>query len=123
MLRDVSIDVPTAEIVTLIGPNGHGKTTLLRAISGLVRVTGGEIRLEGQRISGRKAHQIVEKGVVQIPQGDILFTDMSVQDNLMMGAYPKAAYVNAPRSASDGLLLAPSARGTPRADRKHPVGR
>ena len=96
VLRDVSIEVPTGAIVTLIGPNGHGKTTLLRAISGLVRLTGGEIRLEGQRISGCKAHQIVEKGVVQIPQGDILFTDMSVQDNLMMGAYPKAAYVNAP---------------------------
>ena len=95
VLRDVSLEVPAGSLVTLIGPNGHGKTTLMHAISGLVRLTSGEIRLEGQAISGRKAHHIVEKGVVQIPQGDVLFTDMSVQDNLMMGAYPKAAYANA----------------------------
>lgn len=95
VLRDVSLEVPAGSLVTLIGPNGHGKTTLMHAISGLVRLLSGEIRLEGQVISGRKAHQIVERGVVQIPQGDVLFTDMSVQDNLMMGAYPKAAYANA----------------------------
>lgn len=96
VLRDVSLEVPSGNLVTLIGPNGHGKTTLMRAISGLIHLSAGEIRLEGHKISGRKAHQIVEKGVIQIPQGDILFPDMTVQDNLMMGAYPKAAYASAP---------------------------
>lgn len=96
VLRDVSLDVPPGSLVTLIGPNGHGKTTLMRTISGLVPLSSGEIRLEGKPISGRKPHQIVEQGVIQIPQGDILFTDMSVQDNLMMGAYAKAAYAKAP---------------------------
>lgn len=107
VLRDVSLEVPAGGLVTLIGPNGHGKTTLMHAISGLVRLTSGEIRLEGQAISGRKAHQIVERGVVQIPQGDILFTDMSVQDNLMMGAYPKAAYANAGESLETVYKLLP----------------
>lgn len=92
ILRDISLEVPAGSMVTLIGPNGHGKTTLMRAISGLLGVWSGEILLLGERISGRSAHNIVERGVIHIPQGDMLFSEMSVIDNLMMGAYPSAAY-------------------------------
>lgn len=95
VLRGISFDVPRGGMITLIGPNGHGKTTLLRVISGLVKPWGGEILLEGERINGRRAHSIVEKGIVHIPQGDLLFADMTVYDNLMMGAYPSSAYATA----------------------------
>lgn len=95
VLRGVSLEVPAAGLVTIIGPNGHGKTTLLRSISGLIRPWSGEITLKGERISDQKAHQIVEKGIIHIPQGDMLFTDMTVQDNLMMGAYTKSASATA----------------------------
>lgn len=92
VLRGVSFAVPRGGMVTLIGPNGHGKTTLLRSISGLMKLWTGEILLESEKISGRRAHQIVERGIIHIPQGDNLFSDMTVLDNLMMGAYPKSAY-------------------------------
>lgn len=110
VLRGISFDVPAGQMVTLIGPNGHGKTTLLRCISGLVRLTGGEISFAGERISGRRAHQIVEKGVIHIPQGDLLFSDMSVFDNLMMGAYPTAAYAAATRRLDEVFQLLPRLR-------------
>ena len=92
VLRGISLEVPAGSMVTLIGPNGHGKTTLMRSISGLLRLWSGDILLQGEKINGRRAHQIVEQGVVHIPQGDMLFSEMSVYDNLMMGAYPSSAY-------------------------------
>lgn len=95
VLRGVSLEVPAASLVTIIGPNGHGKTTLMRVISGLIRPWSGEIILEAEKISHIKAHQIVEKGIIHIPQGDMLFSEMTVHDNLMMGAYVKAAYTAA----------------------------
>lgn len=107
VLRGISFDVPAASIVTLIGPNGHGKTTLLRAVSGLVKLWGGEVLLEGENIAGRRVHQIVEKGIVHIPQGDMLFSDMSVYDNLMMGAYPAAAYAAVPERLQTVFKLLP----------------
>ncbi len=91
VLNDISFDVPEGSMITLLGPNGHGKTTLLRCISGLVRPTAGQIEFEGQRIDGMEAERIVARGVVMIPQGDMLFPEMSVYDNLRMGAYLKAA--------------------------------
>ena len=95
VLRGISFDVPKGGMVTLIGPNGHGKTTLLRVISGLVKPWGGDILLDGEKINGRAPIQSWKHGIVHIPQGDLLFADMTVYDNLMMGAYPKAAYATA----------------------------
>src|SRR5690349_7145016 len=78
VLRGVSFALRQGELVTLIGPNGHGKTTVLRCICGLLRPTSGEIVFAGERLSGRAVNDIVARGVVHIPQGDMLFADMTV---------------------------------------------
>jgi branched-chain amino acid transport system ATP-binding protein len=87
VLNDVSFGVPEGSLITLLGPNGHGKTTLLRCIAGLLKPSSGKIELAGKRIDGAEAETVVGLGVVLIPQGDMLFPDMSVYDNLKMGAY------------------------------------
>lgn len=106
VLRGLSLDLQGGEFAALIGPNGHGKTTLLRAISGLVRLRGGQIRLEGRDISGLRPDQIVAAGIVHVPQGDLLFPEMTVRDNLRMGAYlPEAAAHEAERLEEVYALL------------------
>jgi len=92
VLRDISIEVPEAVTVGIIGPNGHGKKTLLNCISVLVPLMSGDIRIEERSILGLQANRVVERGVVHVPQGDRIFPDMSVRDNLIMGAYLPAAY-------------------------------
>lgn len=87
VLRGVDLTVGAGEFVVIIGPNGHGKTTLLKAISGLVPLTSGRIELDGVRIDSLAPDRIVGKGVVQIPQGDLLFADMTVEENLTLGAF------------------------------------
>lgn len=92
-LWDVSFTVNKGEIVTLVGSNGAGKSTALKAISGLAPPSAGEIRLEGVRIDRIAAHRIVEMGIAQIPEGRRLWPGLSVQENLELGAYTKAARV------------------------------
>jgi branched-chain amino acid transport system ATP-binding protein len=92
VLHSVSLRVDEGEAVVILGPNGHGKTTLLRAISGLIRPTAGTVELEGQVISDLPAEQIVAAGVIHIPQGDLVFPEMTVTENLLMGAYRSAAW-------------------------------
>lgn len=87
VLRDISIKVGQGTVAGIIGPNGHGKTTLINAISGFVRVTRGQIRLDGSRIDGLPPHKMVARGVVQIPQGDFIFPDLTIAENLHVGAY------------------------------------
>jgi branched-chain amino acid transport system ATP-binding protein len=86
-LWDVSLTVDEAEIVALVGANGAGKTTLLNTISGLSHSASGRIEFCGKRIDGLKSHVIVELGISHIPEGRRLFPDMSVRENLEMGAY------------------------------------
>ncbi|MGC3958665.1 MAG: ABC transporter ATP-binding protein [Verrucomicrobiota bacterium] len=86
-LQDVSLSVKAGSIVTLIGANGAGKSTTLRAISGLVKPRGGEIRFNGQNISGLPAHEIVKLGLSHVPEGRMVFANLTVHENLMMGAY------------------------------------
>jgi branched-chain amino acid transport system ATP-binding protein len=93
-LWDISIDVQEAEIVALVGANGAGKTTLLNTMSGLLQPTSGTIEFLGQRIDGMPPHKIVEMGLSHIPEGRRLFTDMSVRENLEMGAYTSRAWKN-----------------------------
>lgn len=87
VVQGVSLHLEQGEIVTLIGNNGAGKTTVLRAISGLKSPSAGEIWFEGARIDGRSSQSIVKMGIVQVPEGRGLFPYMSVAENLKIGAY------------------------------------
>ena len=107
VLRDVTLSVESGDVVTIIGPNGHGKTTLLRTISGLVRPTQGEIWLDGKSLRGLKVSSIVELGIVHVPQGDLIFPDMTVRDNLLMGAYLPAANAEADKRLHEIFELLP----------------
>ncbi len=91
-LWGVSLRIEDAEIVALVGANGAGKTTLLNTISGLLHPASGSIEFLGKRIDGLKAHAIVELGISHIPEGRRLFPDMSVRENLEMGAYLQRAW-------------------------------
>lgn len=90
-LWDVSFTVYRGEIVILVGSNGAGKSTTLKAISGLIPPVSGEIRFEGMRIDRMPAHRIVEMGIAHIPEGRRLWPGLSVRENLELGAYTKAA--------------------------------
>ena len=81
VLRDVSFEVESGSLVSIIGPNGHGKSTLLKTISGLLRPTSGSVSFKGQMISEMSAPQIVAHGLIHVPQGDMLFPDMTVLEN------------------------------------------
>ena len=95
VLWGVSLRVERGEIVTLLGANGAGKTTLLRAISRTVPVRSGTIALEGERIDRAPSARIVDLGVAHVPEGRRLWPDMSVEDNLLLGAYPRRARAGA----------------------------
>jgi branched-chain amino acid transport system ATP-binding protein len=90
-LSGVTLSVKPGEIVTLLGPNGAGKTTLLKAIGGLLRPRAGAIRWEGEDLGGLPGHLIVERGVALVPEGRRLFGGMTVEDNLMLGAFAPRA--------------------------------
>ena len=90
-LWDISFSVQEGEIVTLVGSNGAGKSTILRALSGLVPPRSGEIIFQGQHIERTPAHRIVELGIAQTPEGRRLWPGLTVSDNLDLGAYTKAA--------------------------------
>ena len=86
-LHGVSLTVEQGSIVTLIGSNGAGKSTTLRTVSGLVKPVSGSITYEGERINGLPAHRIVARGLCQVPEGRMVFANLTVHENLMMGAY------------------------------------
>ena len=88
-LRGVSLHVDEGEIVTLVGSNGAGKSTTLRAISGLVPPSAGTIRYAGRPIHGRQPHEIVALGVAQAPEGRGVFANLTVEENLRVGAYAR----------------------------------
>jgi len=86
-LKDISLNVEKGEIVTLIGANGAGKSTTLKTISGLLRPRHGTVRLEGEELTTLLPHKIVTKGVVQVPEGRRIFGQLTVMENLDMGAF------------------------------------
>ncbi|HLG73932.1 MAG TPA: ABC transporter ATP-binding protein [Chloroflexota bacterium] len=90
-LWDVSLEIEQGQIVALVGANGAGKTTTLRAISGVVRILGGSILLDGEDLARLASHEIVDSGVVHVPEGRQLWPGMSVQETLELGAYPARA--------------------------------
>ena len=87
VLHDISLKVPEGGIVGLLGPNGAGKTTLVKTVSGLVRCRHGTIHLDGRPIHRLRAEDIVNLGIIHVPQGRLLFPDLTVDENLEMGAY------------------------------------
>jgi branched-chain amino acid transport system ATP-binding protein len=92
-LRGVSLSVQAGETLSVVGANGAGKTTMLRAISGLMRPRAGQILLDGLRLDTLPSHAIVEHGVVQVPEGRKIFPSLTVLENLEMGSYISAAKV------------------------------
>lgn len=90
-LWGVSFDVQEGEIVALVGGNGAGKTTTLRTLSGLLRPSSGRILLDGDALERRTTMEIVDRGVVQVPEGRRLFPEMTVKDNLLLGAFRPAS--------------------------------
>ena len=88
-LQGISLKVPQGEIVTLIGANGAGKSTTLRTISGLVEARQGKILFRGREIQNRPAHRIVREGIAVVPEGRRIFVNLSVEENLLMGAYAR----------------------------------
>lgn len=94
-LKDISLKVDEGEVVALIGANGAGKTTTLRTISGLLRSKTGSIKFMGNEVSHTEAHKLVSMGVAHVPEGRRIFSQMTVQENLEMGAYTNSANLKA----------------------------
>jgi branched-chain amino acid transport system ATP-binding protein len=88
-LKEIFLTVPRGKIITLIGANGAGKSTTLRAISGLVEVRQGKILFQGREIQNRPAHRITQQGICMVPEGRRIFVNLSVEENLLMGAYTR----------------------------------
>ena len=89
VLWNIDLTVRQGEIVTLVGSNGAGKSTTLKNISRLVRWTSGTIRFEGEDLSRLEAHEVVERGIIHVPEGRRIFPEMTVMENLRMGSFPK----------------------------------
>lgn len=110
VIQDVSLEVPEGTLAALIGPNGHGKTTLLRTVSGLVPCRAGTISFHGERIDRLRPDEIVAAGIIHVPQGDLLFSEMTVLENLRMGAYLPGASQQEARRLEEVFALLPKLR-------------
>jgi branched-chain amino acid transport system ATP-binding protein len=109
-LHGVSISIEPRQIVTLIGCNGAGKSTTLRTISGLLRPTSGSITYDGKPITGSPAHEIVRKGIAQAPEGRGIFANLTVEENLDLGAFARKDTAEIARDRERALTLFPRLR-------------
>ena len=89
ILWDVSFELKDGEIVAILGSNGAGKTTMVRAITGMIKPTSGSVEFNGTQLAKKSSRSILDSGIVQVPEGRQLFTDMTVLENLQMGAFSK----------------------------------
>lgn len=110
VLWDVSLAAEKGRLTTIIGPNGAGKTTLLRAIMGLVPVTQGDVKLDGQPLAGKRTWDMAELSVAMIPEGRMVFRDMIVEENLTMGAFPKAQRSHLAARLEESYVMFPRLR-------------
>ncbi len=117
VLRGVSMEVKAKECVALVGANGSGKSTILKAVSGLIKKNKGSISFEGREISHLEAYKRVDLGIVQVPEGRRVFPEMSVLDNLLVGAYNKKARKKTKENLDFVFQLFPRLF-----ERKHQVG-
>jgi branched-chain amino acid transport system ATP-binding protein len=106
-LKGVSLGVNPGQIVTIIGANGAGKSTLLRAISGLVRVSRGNVIFDGADVTNLPAHKIVAGGISHAPEGRMIFANLTVKENLEMGAYPRSVKSEIAQDLERVFLLFP----------------
>ena len=106
-LRDVSLSVRTGEVVTLLGANGAGKSTTLRAITGLLTPASGRIVFDGEDITGRPAHRLVARGISMSPEGRGVFANLTVLENLEMGAYLTRSAATIKRDMERGFAMFP----------------
>lgn len=88
-VQGVSLEIREGEIVALVGPNGAGKSSTMHAISGIVRPSAGAIAFRGEPVTGLPSHEIVRRGIVQVPEGRMIFPEMTVRENLLLGAYAR----------------------------------
>lgn len=110
VLNDITLEVKEGEIVTLIGSNGAGKSTFLKTISGLVRPHKGSIIFKGEDITGLSPDLIVKKGIAHVPEGRRIFTNMTVNENLLVGAYHRKDKENLERDYEEIFSLFPILR-------------
>ena len=89
VLHGITIEVPKGQVITLIGSNGAGQTTTMRAITGMIKPTAGDIELAGKKIDGFESYKIAKLGLAHSPEGRRVFSTMSVTDNLLLGAFPR----------------------------------
>jgi branched-chain amino acid transport system ATP-binding protein len=118
VLQGVDLEVAPGTIACIVGPNGAGKSTVLRAVSGLLRPREGEIRLEGARLDGLSTAEILRAGVAQVPQSNALFPNITVRENVLMGAYIERrdkALVRRRYAAVEELFPVVAERGAERA--------
>ena len=106
-VKDVSLQVEEGSIAVLLGPNAAGKSTTLRAISGVLKIRAGEILLDGSPIHNRPAYEIVERGVIHVPEGRGLFGSLTVRENLDLGAYTRKARTQATANLEKVFALFP----------------
>ena len=107
ILWDLSLEIPEGKLTTILGPNGAGKTTLMRAIMGLIPTTQGDIQLGEQSLLGTKTWDMAKRGITMVPEGRMVFKDMTVEDNLIMGAFPKERRINSKKNLQQVYELFP----------------
>ncbi|WP_028222592.1 ABC transporter ATP-binding protein [Paraburkholderia oxyphila] len=107
VLWDVTLNVASGEVTTIVGPNGAGKTTLLRAIMGLVPLERGQIAFAGAPLAGVPTWDMAQRGIAMVPEGRMIFRDMSIEENLMLGAFAKTRRAGAARQLEEVYALFP----------------
>ena len=108
VLRGVSLEIKNGEYVAVIGANGHGKTTILRTASGLLKPTSGKVMLDGDDITGMPAYKVAERGLIHIPEGARLFPQMTVLENLVAGAFSRTSWRNRRKNLARVYQLFPN---------------
>jgi branched-chain amino acid transport system ATP-binding protein len=109
-VRGVSLDVEAGRIVTLIGANGAGKTTTLRTLSGMLRPVTGSIEFDGRPLAGVPPHEVVQRGMIHVPEGRGIFANLTVAENLALGGYSRHDHEHARQARERGLELFPRLR-------------